>query len=396
MASQLEDLHKAIMDEDLQRALLRASTNNQVKVDKLLSENPWLRELAREVKRVKEESIRRLEDLIDQAINSLKRINVEPHYAETGEEARRIITGIIGSGKTVVMSKSMAAEEAGVREALEEAGNTVWETDLGQLLVQLEGGKPMHTIAPAVHMTREKALRLVRERLGEDLPQDAGIEEIAGAVRRFLRDKILKADAGISGANALAADTGAIVLVENEGNIRLVTGAPPLHIAIVPVDKIVPTLLDAVKVAMVQAAYAGLYPPTYINIIAGPSSTADIEQVRVWGAQGPREVHVVLLDNGRLNARSTMLGDQLRCVRCGRCQFECPVWIHTANTWGGPVYGGPMGINWTAITHSMEEASRLAYLCLGCGRCDEVCPVEIPISRILHWLKTRRQHYKPR
>jgi L-lactate dehydrogenase complex protein LldG len=128
------------------------------------------------------------------------------------------------------------------------------------------------------------------------------VEEAVKAVREFLRGKIVKADVGVSGANALAADTGAIVLVENESNIRLVTSTPPIHIALVPIDKIVPTLLDAVKVAMVQAAYAGLYPPTYINIIAGPSSTADIERVRVYGAQGPRELHVVLLDNGRMKA----------------------------------------------------------------------------------------------
>ncbi|MCE4602350.1 MAG: lactate utilization protein, partial [Desulfurococcales archaeon] len=368
---------------------LRAATNNQVKVESLLRERPELAEAARRARRAKEEAIARLEELIDEAMRSLRASNAEPHYGETPEEAREAVARIVGSGKLVVMSKSMAAEEAGIREYLEELGNEVWETDLGQLLVQLEDGRPMHTIAPAVHMTRERALRLVNEKLGANLPEDAGIEEIAGAARRFLREKIVKADVGISGANALAADTGAIVLVENEGNIRLVTTTPPIHIAVVPVDKIVPTLQDALTVAIAQAGYAGLYPPTYINMIAGPSSTADIELVRVWGAQGPRELHVVLLDNGRLKARETPLRDQLRCIRCGRCQFECPVWIHTANNWGGPVYGGPMGLNWTAITWSMEEASRLAFLCLGCGRCDEACPVEIPLSRLIRWLKTQ-------
>lgn len=392
MPSSYTGIERALRDTGLQEALQRASTNNQVKVETLLWERPELVEAAARARRAKEGAIARLEELIDEAMRSLRMINAEPHYAETPGEAREAVARIVGTGKLVVMSKSMAAEEAGVREYLEELGNEVWETDLGQLLVQLEEGRPMHTIAPAVHMTRERALRLVNEKLGANLPPDAGIEEIAGAARRFLREKILRADVGISGANALAADTGALVLVENEGNIRLVTGVPPVHIAIVPVDKIVPTLMDAVSVAIAQAGYAGLYPPTYVNIIAGPSSTADIEQVRVWGAQGPRELHVVLLDNGRLKARSTPLRDQLRCIRCGRCQFECPVWVHTANTWGGPVYGGPMGLNWTAITWSMEEASRLAFLCLGCGRCDEACPVEIPLSRIIRWLKSQYHH----
>ena len=387
MPDTIKTIDDALRSRDLQEALYRASTNNQAKVLEVLDRYPHLRDVARRVKEAKEYTISNLDKMIDRAMESIRMINGNPYYAEDPNEAREMVARIVGSGKLVIMSKSMAAEEAGIREYLESIGNEVWETDLGQFLVQLEDGKPMHTIAPAVHMTRERALRLVREKLGMDLGDDAGIEDIAAAVREFLRSKILRADVGISGGNALAADTGAIVLVENEGNIRLVTGVPPVHIAIIPVDKIMPTLTDAINLAITQAAYAGLYPPTYLNIIAGPSSTADIELVRVWGAQGPRELHVILLDNGRSRARDTPLRDQLRCIRCGRCQFECPVWVHTANTWGGPVYGGPMGLNWTAITHDLKEASKLAFLCLGCGRCDEACPVEIPLSRLIHWLK---------
>ncbi|MFN4046437.1 MAG: LUD domain-containing protein, partial [Acidilobaceae archaeon] len=331
--------------------------------------------------------IEALRELIEKTMESLERAAAKPYYAETADEARTIIGKIVGSGKRIVMAKSMAASEIGLRSYLESLGNEVWETDLGEFLIQLEGSKPMHTIAPAVHMTREKASALVAEKVKAQVSRGS-VEETVSAVRRFLRDKITTADVGISGANALAADTGAIVLVENESNIRLVTSAPPIHVAVVPVDKIVPTLIDAFKVAVVQAAYAGLYPPTYINIIAGPSSTADIEQVRVYGAQGPREVHVILLDNGRVKAsRDPILKEQLYCIRCGRCQFECPIWVHTANTWGSPTYGGPMGIVWTAITLDMVEAGKLAYLCLECGRCDEACPVNINISKELRHLK---------
>ena len=144
------------------------------------------------------------------------------------------------------------------------------------------------------------------------------------------------------------------------------------------------------SLALVQAAWAGLYPPTYVNLISGPSSTADIQHKRVYGAQGPLELHLILVDNGRREAaRHPVLWEQLRCVRCGRCQWECPVWQQAANKWGGPVYGGPMGMGWTAITHSLREAAELSLLCLGCGRCDVVCPVEIPLSRIIRWLKTK-------
>jgi L-lactate dehydrogenase complex protein LldG len=383
-----EEIWEALLDEEFQEALRRASTISQVRVEELLAERGELVELCREVAGIKRRSIDTLEELVERAYRSLEAVRAKPYLAGDAEEARRIIGGLVGSGKLVVMAKSMAAAEVGLRGYLESLGNEVWETDLGELLVQLEGSKPMHTITPAVHMTRYKAIKLISEKLGVKLEGDS-VEEAVKAVREFLRGKIVGADVGISGANALAADTGAIVLVENESNIRLVTSTPPIHIALVPVDKIVPTLLDAVKVAMVQAAYTGLYPPTYISIIAGPSSTADIERVRVYGAQGPRELHVVLLDNGRLKAlKDPTLKEQLRCIRCGRCQYECPVWVHTANKWGGPAYGGPMGLVWTAITVDPIEAGKLSYLCLGCGRCDASCPVEIPLSTILRHLKS--------
>jgi L-lactate dehydrogenase complex protein LldG len=238
-------------------------------------------------------------------------------------------------------------------------------------------------------MSRYDAARLLREKLGIRIEGEPTPEKIVKAIRGFLREKIVKADVGITGANAIAADTGTIVLVENEGNIRLVSGIPPVHIVVTGVDKILPTLQHALAEAIVQAAWAGLYPPTYINVISGPSSTSDIERIRIYGAQGPRELHVVLIDNGRRAAsKHPLLREQLKCIRCGRCQWECPVWQQVANVWGGPTYGGPMGVGWTAITVGIREASQLAMLCLGCKRCDEVCPVSVPLSKIIHWLKT--------
>ncbi len=297
----IEDIMKALGDPDFQEGVMRAGLNAQEKVLKILNRYPEIAEKAKRIRKVKEEALRRIDELIDEAVKSLKSVNAKPYYAETAGDAREIIGRIVGSGKVVVMSKSMAAEEIKLREHLESLGNEVWETDLGQLLVQLEEGKPMHTVAPAIHMTRERAAKLVEEKLGVKVDPDK-INEIVAAVRRFLREKFVKADVGITGANALAADTGSLVLVENEGNIRLVSSLPRIHIAVVPIDKIVPTISDALDVALVQAAFAGLYPPTYISVITGPSSTGDIELVRVYGAHGPQELHVVLLDNGRKRA----------------------------------------------------------------------------------------------
>jgi len=384
----LVDIRGAIYDEEFQAGVRRASSHAEGKVPAILERYPYIRELARRVKKIKEDVLANLDYYIEEALNSMRRAGMRVYVASTAADAREYIGSLVGSGRTVILSKSMTVEEIELREYLESLGNEVWETDLGQLLVQLEGSKPMHSVAPAIHLTRRRVAALLRSRLGFDVSDNASPEEMVRLVRGFLRSKFVKADVGISGANAIAADTGSIVLVENEGNIRLVTGLPPLHIAVVGVEKIVPTLIDALHVAMVQAAYDGLYPPNYISVITGPSSTADIEHERVYGAHGPLEVHVVLLDNGRMRARlNQTLKDQLRCIRCGRCQWECPVWHHTANYWGGPTYGGPMGVVWTAITQGVEAASGLAMLCLGCGRCDLVCPVEIPLSRILHDLK---------
>ncbi|MCE4604791.1 MAG: LUD domain-containing protein [Aeropyrum sp.] len=299
----LEEILEALGDADFQEGLRKSGINNQKKVREILESNPILVEKAKRVARVKRDSVRMLADLVDKAARSLERNGARVYYAETAEDAREIVSKIVGRGKTVVMSKSMAAEEIDLRRHLEALDNEVWETDLGQLLVALEGRKPMHTVAPAIHMTRERAARIIRDKLGIELdPRD--VEGMVYAVRRFLREKFFKADVGISGCNSLAADTGTLVLVENEGNIRMVSSTPEKHVAIAPIDKIVPTIWDAIDVALVQAAYAGFWPPTYISLISGPSATGDIEQIKVHGAHGPRELHVVLLDNGRMSASS--------------------------------------------------------------------------------------------
>ncbi len=384
----LEQVYRGLEDPEFQEAVRRAVSNAEGKHLEKLRSHPYLAGLARRVREAKEEVINNIDMYVRETMDSLRRVKAIPHLAETASEAREIIYGIIRGEGPVVMSKSMVAEEVGLREYLSSRGIEIWETDLGQLLVQLEHGKPMHTTAPAIHLTVARAARLVREGLGIDLPPKPRPEDIVAAVRAFLREKFVRAKAGISGANAIAADTGAVVLVENEGNIRLVTGLPEKHIVIAGIDKILPNLDVALAEALVQAAYAGLYPPTYIDVIAGPSNTADIEHHRVYGAHGPRELHVVLVDNGRSNAaRDPDLRDQLRCIRCGRCQWECPVWQQTANLWGGPVYGGPMGVLWTSITLGKEAGAGLAMLCLNCGRCDAVCPVEIPLSRLIRNLK---------
>ncbi|MCE4617917.1 MAG: lactate utilization protein [Desulfurococcales archaeon] len=385
----LEDIYKGLEDPEFSMAISRSVSNAEGKHLRVKESYPYVEDLRLRVLEAKKKALENIDYYIDQLARSLERNHGVLHIARDRDEAQSILGDLVGSGKLVVFSKSIVAEELGLREYLESLGNQVWETDLGQLLIQLEHGKPMHTTAPAIHLTIEKAARLVREKLGGELPSSPEPEDIVSAVRRFLRGIYYRADVGISGANAVAADTGSIVLVENEGNIRLVTGYPPIHIAVTGIEKIVPSLNDAISYALVQAAYAGLFPPTYLNVISGPSNTADIEHRRVYGAHGPRELHLILIDNGRRRALlDPGLRDHLRCIRCGRCQWECPVWHHTANKWGGPTYGGPMGVLWTAITLGKETGAELSMLCLGCARCDEVCPMEIPLSSLIRGLKS--------
>ena len=369
-------------------AIRRAVDNNVPRTMKILEEYPYVVELAKELRRAKEEVIKNIEYYVDRTMKSIERTGARAYFARDADEARRIVGELVGSGKIVVMGKSMVAAEVGLREYLIRMGNEVWETDLGEFLIQLTGDKPTHIVAPALHMTRERASQVLRERLKVNVEPDPSA--IAQAARAFLRDKFFKADVGITGANAVAADTGAVLLIENEGNIRFTTVAPPRHIVVTGVDKIVPTLHDAFKEVIVQSAYAGLYPPTYVNLVAGPSTTADVEQTRVSPSHGPREVHVVLIDNGRIKAsKDPDLWEGLLCVRCGRCHFHCPTYRALDGSWGESPYVGPMGVIWTAITMGIDKAGPHAMLCTHAGTCREVCPMKINIPDIIKAIKER-------
>ncbi len=369
-------------------AIERAVSHSVPNTYEVLASYPHIRQLAREVRKAKEEVIRNLDYYIEEFRKSVERIGGRFYLAERGEDAVETAAKIVGRGKVVVLGKNNVAIETGLRKRLEKEGNEVWETDLGEFLIQIADDEPSHIVAPALHMTKEAAAEVLRRRLGMAVPPDP--VAIAQRVREFLRDKLLKADVGITGANALAADTGAVILVENEGNIRMVTALPPVHVVYDGVEKIVPTLIHALYVANVQAAYAGLYPPTYINVTGGPSSTSDIEKHRVSPAQGPKEYHVVLVDNGRrAAAKDPALWEALLCIRCGRCHLHCPVYWALGRGFGKPPYTGPMGVMWTAVTRGIEAAGPHALKCVHAGNCKEVCPVGIDIPQVIHEVRKR-------
>ncbi len=292
---------------------------------------------------------------------------------------------IVGTGKLVVKSKSIVTEELGLREYLGSRGNEVWETDLGEFLLQISGRRPAHFVAVSMHMPREEVLELLRSKLKYDGPGD--IPSMVGAVREFLRDRILRADVGIIGANAVAAADGSIVQVENEGNARLTGTVPPVNIAVTGIDKVVPTLVDAFKVALLESYEVGGTPPTYVNVTSGPSGTRDVEHALVRPAQGAKEMHVVLVDNGRSSAIGTPLEEVLRCIRCGSCQLACPVLTTVGPAWSSGAYMGGIGVLWTAVTMGPEAALPLTYLCGECRVCEDYCPMGIRIGELVGELK---------
>lgn len=383
-----KDINMAGKDGNIERAITRAVKSYRQTTAETLERFPHTPELAAEVRDIKKTSIAKQQDLLKQAMESVERNKGKAFYAKNKQEALEMAANIIGTGKTIVKGKSMLGEELSLREYLEEKGNEVWETDLGEFILQLNKERPMHILSPSVHVPRERVAEIFTKFFDKEIPPDIA-QEVA-AVRDFMREKYFKADVGISGANVVAADTGAMVIIENEGNVRLATGAPPVHVLLVGIEKIVPTFQDAMKVTEVTWRYAQYGVPGYVNIISGPSKTGDIEKVTTYGAHGPKEFYVIFVDNGRSDmAKEEEFKNALHCLRCGGCMYECPVFQITAGHFGH-IYMSGIGAIWTAfVAGGMEKAAPLSFTCLRCGRCVERCPMQINIPSMIQKLREK-------
>src|ERR1700750_2642135 len=307
-------------------------------------------------------------------------------WANDAEEANREILNIIqkAGAKTVVKSKSMVTEEIQLNEFLEAHHIESLETDLGEYIVQLLGQRPYHIVTPAMHLSKEDIAKLFNERFGT--PIDATPELLTLKARELLRDKYVQADVGITGANFLIADTGSIAISENEGNARLCTTFPKIHIAIVGIEKIIPSMADLdLYWPMLATHGTGQNLTVYNTILSGPRQQTETD--------GPEEMYVILLDNGRTNLLAQKDQRQgLYCIRCGACLNACPVYKniggHTYNT----SYSGPIGSIITPHLKGMKEFKHLSYASSLCGKCSEVCPVKIDIHKML--LLNRRDAVK--
>jgi iron-sulfur cluster protein len=366
----------ALGDENLQRALTTALPGIRAKREHGM-EGFDFEGQRQDLKRRRMAALDRLPELLDQFKTRLEAVGGKVHLARDAAQARSII-GLLcqsaGAG-IVTKTKSMATEEIGLNHYLESLGMEVVETDLGERMVQLTHTRPSHLIAPAIHLTKEDAARV--------FGTEPTIESILDHARRSLRQKFIGASVGISGANIAIAETGTIVLVTNEGNADLTTVLPQVHVAVFGMDKLVATLEDAMAVLRILPRSAtGQLMSSYVNWITGPSRSADIEQTLTIGAHGPREMHCVILDNGR----EEMLADPLfkeamTCIRCGACSNACPPFMAVSGHQFGHIYTGPIGLVLTPFHHGLEAAELPNSLCTQCNACQEICPVDIPLPR---------------
>jgi len=376
--------------DDVKRrgALERAISNFITKKYLLTDSSTELRYYLKRLREIKTRSIENIHDLQRQFRENLEEVGGTVHLASNGAEANEIVTKIMGERKLIVKGKSMTTEEIGLNDHLEKGGKSVIETDLGERILQASGEKGSHIVVPAVHIPRERVAEILSKTLHQDLPPEPIL--LTRAVRESLRGIWMKAEVGITGANGLIADTGSIILVENEGNARFVSNAPPMHIVVVGIEKLIPTLEDASVLLKVLPTYAtGQRLTSYVSIITGPSRTADIELTTVLGVHGPNELHVVLIDNGRSGMRGDPdFREALYCIRCGSCLNTCPVYQILDGDYGR-VYLGGIGAVWTYFTGSKEDAAGAAWACTDCRRCTVECPLEIDVPKMVEELRAR-------
>ena len=305
------------------------------------------------------------------------------HWARTAAEARAIVLDICRSvdAKTVNKGKTMIAEEIGLNEFLADNDITPVETDLGEYIIQIRNERPSHIIAPAVHLTKGQVAESFRK-THDALPRERDLDDPAALVaeaREVLREKYFQADVGITGANMLIAETGSSIIVTNEGNGDLSQLLPRVHIVLASLEKVVPTLEDAMTIVRLLARSAtGQEMSVYTTVSTGPRRPGDLD--------GPEQYHVVLLDNGRSAMLGTEFQEMLRCIRCGACMNHCPVYQAVGGHAYGWVYVGPMGAVLTPTFVGIEEAADLPNASTFCGRCEAVCPVHIPLPKLMrHW-----------
>lgn len=388
-----ERVADALQDQQLHHSLDKATTRFTTGRNNALAALPEAEALRDHARRIRAHTIANLDIYLGQFAEAVKNVGGHVHWAATAEEANRLVAGIARQYgvKKAVKSKSMVSEELHLNHTLEQMGVQVVETDLGEYIIQLAGETPSHIIAPVIHKNRQQIAQLFREKLNASDNDLADVPNMTALARRILRQEFLTADLGISGVNFAVAETGSICLVTNEGNGRLTTTTPRVHLAMMGMERVVPTLADlGVMLQLLARSATGQKLSVYTNIITGPRRP--VNSVNQAEPDGPDEFHLVIVDNGRSQILGSELAEILYCIRCGACLNACPVYQEIGGHAYGSVYPGPVGSVVTPGLYGVEPWSELPHASTLCGACREVCPVRIDIPRML--LKLRHEAVK--
>jgi L-lactate dehydrogenase complex protein LldF len=379
-----ERLKVALADAHLQEAYRSSTLRLYTHRLKAIQEIPAFEAVRAHARRLKREVIEHLDVYLKQFAENAERQGTTVHWAETAEEACTAVMEICkkAGAREVVKAKSMVGEEIELNAALEQVGIRAVEADLGELILQLAGERPAHIVAPAIHKTRQEVADLFAQALKAERTEEP--ERLTAIARQALRQVFARAPVGLSGANFAVAETGSIVVIENEGNIRMATTAPPVHVALVGIEKLIPRFTDlAVFLRLLGRSATGQKLTSYTSILTGP---------RRPGEDGPREMHVVLVDNGRVRALADeKMREALYCIRCGACLNACPVYRKMGGQAYGWVYSGPIGALITPQFVGIGQARELPFASSLCGACREVCPVKINIPDLLLHLRAKAQ-----
>jgi len=368
----------AIVDADARRAIAEgthtAYRKRQIAMEETSPEHSeTMRQQAAAIKR---HALNHLADLLETAEAQMRANGINVLWAADATEARQHVLDIAGrhGSHKIVKSKSMVTEEIALNEAMEAAGIETIETDLGEYILQLNQEPPSHIVTPVIHKSKESIERIFETKI--QMPHTEDATEMARYARLKLRNAFLSADMGITGGNFIIAETGTLCLVTNEGNGRMVTSLPPVHVAVVGIEKVIATLEDYATLTQVLPRSAtGQKMTVYTHMINGPRRLGEID--------GPEFVYVILVDNGRSGIYTTDYAEALACIRCGACLNACPVYVVAGGHSYGWVYSGPIGAVVTPLLTGLENAKPLPYASSLCGSCKQVCPVDIDIPRML-------------
>ena len=376
-----ERVQAALLNQGQRASLKRVMSGLRAKREKRfedLDEFARLRETAREIKR---KALYDLPDLLQRFEENAVKNGIVVHWAEAAGEANEIIWSLVRKhgGKKIIKGKSMVSEETGLNINLTAKGARPVETDTGEFIRQLFNEPPAHIILPICHKTSQDVGRLFEKKL--NIPYTDDIERLCRGARTVLRGHFREADIGISGVNFAVASSGALVLAENEGNVRMCSTMPDMHIAIMGLENVIPDFADLPPLLrLLSGSATGQLAPVYTSVVRGPRGTAEKD--------GPKEVHLIILDNGR----SRILADRelrqtLQCIRCGACMNYCPVFERIGGQAYGSVYPGPIGSVWWPQIQGLHRQSELPFLSTLCGACADVCPMGIPLPGLLERLR---------